>query len=74
MLSNRVRNRSGDWSWGRSGDRRDNKLIQLIQLIERGCRCQSAAGRVCAPSRIGMEIAEREAHRDETMNEVNKGW
>jgi hypothetical protein len=33
MLSNRVRDRNGD--------RLDNNLIQLI---ERGCQCQSAAG------------------------------
>jgi hypothetical protein len=33
MLSNRVRDRNGD--------RLDNNLIQPI---ERGCRCQSAAG------------------------------
>ena len=33
MISNRVRDRNGD--------RLDNNLIQLI---ERGCQCQSAAG------------------------------
>ena len=42
-------------------------------FIQRGCRCRSVVGRSCGPSRIGVEIAEGEAHRDETMIEVMKG-
>jgi len=59
MLSNRIRDRSGD--------RIENTFIQ------RSCRRRSAGGRGSGPSRIGMEIAEGEAHRDETRIEVMEG-